>query len=204
MMVSLEDLHNLAVFAMKNPPRNEKLLCEMFANPPADTWNPAMNSSYSPYLSLAYHFCKRYRPPVVVELGLENGRWCAAACLASPSSCVTGVDIVDRISDHWTRWLMQCDNAHIRLCPSQWFLKCYDGPKINLLHLDSSHEPDQTREEWELIQPLMAPGGVILMDDLETIGVGAVWKEITIPHVELKFLHPGGSYGAVVSLGGMY
>lgn len=155
------------------------------------------------YLLVRYKLAQRSESErvVCVECGVEGGRGVASFAAASPRADVYGYDIrfhgmelckVLTTYDNITFTQRSSIPAHLD-----------ELPPIDLLHLDSTHTYLQVKTEFETYRHGLAPGAVIMIDDLlqweEDMGVMRAFNEITWPKLQDDRLHPGAGYGIVLA-----
>lgn len=156
----------------------------------------SIEQGWAPYLNFLYSLAQYMRPNFIVELGVLHGLSAAHLAAGSCESMVIGIDI--NLS---------------ALCPDfEWHNAMFiegDPLKINLqfphggigiLFIDSEHTYETTMAQYRKFRPLMAPGGVICLDDIHLgEGMDRVWQEINEPKIELPMLHEGqSSFGVVM------
>lgn len=186
-MTTLEELHRIASQAMI-PPADNGHLESICVNPEHSTWSDK-NPSYVPYFNFLYLLCDRLTPPVVVELGTELGRAACFMAEGSPMSEIITIELGGKVPSTWIEWLGKYGNVRIISGTDsvEWGLKerLIGRLKIDLLFIDSNHERDHTLAEWCTYRPMMAPGGLVCFDDVNSLGVRPVWDEVSVglPHM---------------------
>ena len=124
-------------------------------------------------------------PKIVVELGTDTGVTTAyMAAAASESDTVISVDI-----DTWLR-VVQGVRATFIGADSLDFLRSYSGSSIVLAYLDTDHSYERVSEEFRLVKPLLADGGIVCIDDvLLHEGMRRFWDEVQEEKLDLSELH---------------
>ena len=103
----------------------------------------------------------------VVELGTATGWTACALVLDDPARDVVTVDPVVRV--HRAEYLALAGAAAARIDPRRatGAAAAELGPAgVELLFVDSSHERDDTVAELEAWRPNLAPGAVVVLDDM--------------------------------------
>ena len=157
-------------------------------------WSPD-NSSFSPYYFFLYLVAQRVQPKLWVECGLELGRATAFVAHAAPECRCIGIDIGGKICATWLEFLNELSGVAIRRCDSIDWALTNRHERIDLLHLDSEHSYDQCLREFCYFRPLMAPGGLIFMDDISSAGPLKVWSQIGLPKIVFRKLHGPNGWG---------
>ena len=149
---------------------------------------------WAPYLNFLYSLAQYMRPNFIVELGVLHGLSAVHLAAGSYESTVIGIDI---------SLSALCNDIPVK---NAIFIEA-DPLKINLrfievgiLFIDSEHTYETTMAQYRKFRPLMAPGGVICLDDIHLgEGMDRVWQEISEPKIELPMLHEGqSSFGVVI------
>jgi predicted O-methyltransferase YrrM len=105
----------------------------------------------------------------VAELGTATGWTAAAFALADPARRVISCDPFDQTGrERYMRLLRPSVRRRIDLLP----VCGTDGAvlredAIDLLFIDSSHERQQTVDEWRAWRPRLAPGALVVFDDCD-------------------------------------
>lgn len=139
---------------------------------------------------------KELRAEWAIELGVCGGGGSYHIAFMNPTTHVLGVDVQREYPDNIKYIEDTCPNWTFVENDSLLFsknLEKFTPASIDLLFVDTTHEYNQTKWEFEAFLPLMSPGGVICMDDLNRVGVRRYWNEITLPKIEIPELHLGGS-----------
>ena len=151
---------------------------------------------YAPYYHLMYLVVKEMvsqlpepKRLTVVELGMDEGRGAASFAAASSRADVYGIDrtILDpplfRVLEKYPNIKFLNRNT----VPA----RLYELPPIDILHIDTDHTYDQFKEEYEAYVPGLAPGAVILLDDLhdDNERMMEYFNTITWPKISDDRLH---------------
>jgi len=139
---------------------------------------------------------------VCMECGVEGGRGMASFAAASPKADVYGYDIRFHGMELCKVLTTYAANTTF-IQRSSIPIHLNEFPPIDLLHLDSAHTYLQVKNEFEQYSQKLAPGAVIMIDDLdqweENKGVHRAFDEITWPKFQDNRLHPGAGYGIVLA-----
>ena len=151
---------------------------------------------YIPYYHLFYLLVKEmvsHLPDsdrlTVVELGMDEGRGAASFAAGSDRADVYGIDHTVRDPPLFSV-LKKYPNIKFihRLCvPAQ----LEQFPPINILHIDTDHTYAQCKSEFEAYSPGLAPGAIVLFDDLhdDNDGLQRFFRTIPWPKIEDDRLH---------------
>jgi len=155
------------------------------------------------YLLVKHKLAQRPEPErvVCVECGVEGGRGIASFAAASPRADVYGYDIRFHGMELCNVLHGYSNITFIQRASIPAHLD--ELPPIDILHMDSTHTYDQVKREFEEYSLGLAPGAVILIDDLlqweEDMGVMRAFNEIPWPKFQDDRLHPGAGYGVVLA-----
>lgn len=134
---------------------------------------------------------------LIVELGVDYGFSLFTLARDYPESHVIGIDSYNDLQNHTDAlpWVAQ----HISKFPNACVIRAWgrevsertragEGPEafagrvlgtlkalpgeIDLLHIDTVHDYESTREEFELFEPLVRPGGCIMFHDVDSFPDG--------------------------------
>ena len=171
-----------------------RLIDQALTTPPADLMYRD-HYKYIPYYHLMYLLVKemvsRLPQPerlIVVELGMDEGRGAASFAAGSIRADVYGIDHTKRdppLSDVLNRY----SNVHFL---HQMSVPAPNLPPIHILHLDTEHTYEHVRSEFDEYRSLLAPGAVVMIDDLHKINdeVQRLFDEIPWPKIQEDRLHP--------------
>lgn len=179
--MDLDTLHLLVEQALKRPPA-EVIYRDYY--------------KYIPYYHLFYLLVKEMAAAVpepgrltVVELGMDEGRGAASFAAGSPRADVYGIDHTVRNPPLYQvlEWFPNIQFLHQLSVPPPQNL-----PPINVLHIDTEHTYREAKAEFDAYSPLLAPGAVVLFDDLHKIdeGVQRLFDEVPWPKLQDDRLHP--------------
>lgn len=150
---------------------------------------------YSPYYYLMHLIAQR-QAEMCVELGVETGRGLVA--LASAGMDVRVVGIEERGRPELGIVTARFPNVEIHIQSST---PAFDlGQPIDLLHIDTEHSYTRARDEFRAWEPYLAPGAVVLFDDLNAMEGDVARFFDELPHEKYRNddLHPTCGYGVVV------
>ena len=161
--------------------------------------------TYAPYYQLMFllvqHKAAHAERVVAVECGVEGGRGVASFAAASPKADVYGYDTRFHGMELCTVLTTYDNITFIQRASAPAQLD--ELPPIDILHLDSDHTYAQVKLEFETYRHGLAPGAVILIDDLdqweEDKGVHRAFDEISWTKWQDNRLHPGAGYGIILA-----
>ena len=171
-----------------------RLIDQALTPPPSDLMY-RNHDKYVPYYHLFYLLVKEMvkdlpQPEklVVVELGMDEGRGAASFAAGSARADVYGIDHTMR-DPPLSEVLNRYPNVHFL---HQMSVPAPKLPPIHVLHIDTEHTYEQARSEFDEYAPLLAPGAVVLFDDLHKIDdeVQRLFDEIPWPKIQDDRLHP--------------
>lgn len=127
-----------------------------------------------------HHYCdyyERHLPPRestfrLLELGVEEGRSLLAWSKLFPNASIVGVDRDVRCMDgelhnRWARCFWPMPNVHV-VIGDQTSPKLLHYAPLDVVIDDASHEAAATRLSFGLLWPSVLPGGLYVIEDLET------------------------------------
>jgi len=128
------------------------------------------------------------KPKRVLELGTCEGGSALFMMLALPAGAsLTTVDIEER--EPWQAKAFFGDTRLKRLVGNDLSLRVYGAHApcdIDLLFIDTVHEYEHVAAELALYLPLMAPGGVVVMDDISiSLGMKRLWEGLKLEKLDL-------------------
>jgi hypothetical protein len=152
---------------------------------------------YAPYYSLMYLLAKHIDSGLYVELGVEKGRGSGCLAAGGPNAHVIGLDHTRR--EELGPLLGEFSNFTFLERPSLPALETIDEP-VNILHIDTEHSYAMAHEEFKAYQMYLAPGAVVLFDDLHARedDVLKFFYSLPYPKFQDDRLHPSCGYGALV------
>jgi predicted O-methyltransferase YrrM len=114
---------------------------------------------------------KTYEPELVVELGIDEGDNVAHFANGCSKSKIYGIDV----HKDWEYPSTRCKTVE-KTFPNFTYLrgwtwdKLHDierlGKPIDILFIDSWHEPDYLIRDWNDFHKLLRPGSLVMVDDL--------------------------------------
>lgn len=190
MNVSLEDLRALSDSLASLPDDRPAWVRAM----------PYVTETPSHYSKLLFEIVRRYKPEVVIEIGIDKAGSTMSLAAGNPGSQITSIDI-DRAS---------CENAG-RIAAQQGLknltvlhdsstrrapMLVKSGMKADLLFIDGAHDFFHCYRDYEVFRPLMNQGGIILFDDIhQGREMEVAWSYVVDPKIELPRSHHSG-FGA--------
>ena len=153
--------------------------------------------SWAPYLRFLNGVAAMRNPDAIVECGVYMATATIHMAVGSPTTFVVGVDrqfhaaAADNVFHYPNIWLVEGDT--VEAAPNVGGLLA--GRKIGLLFLDSTHDGDTPRREFEAYQPMFAKECVVACDDLRGPRhlwekMDKFWQRLPAEKLELHFLHP--------------
>lgn len=153
------------------------------------------NTGHTYYLYLQA-LVRILRPRLILELGTDIGRSAAFMMTALPlnSRLVTvelgpqpRTDLVPFAGDQRLS-ILHGDSRDLSV------YGMLDVRFIDLLYIDSDHNYEQVRAEWDLYRHFMAPGAVVAMDDIHlNPGMERFWNELPFTKVDAgRDIHVSG------------
>ncbi len=159
-----------------------------------------LNPDNNPYYHFLYHLAKEIGPAKILEIGTDKGDsacWMAAARADNKIITIdvaTSQTITDRIAP-FPNISFWHDNAN--RVPGLAYDLSSHGP-FDLFFEDGEHSGGQVSGEWANYVPLVASGGLIVMDDINLpTGIREFWDSIGWPKIEFNHLHHTG-FGVVI------
>lgn len=161
----------------------------------------ANSESWAPYLRFLHYVVKQYKPRAVLECGVYMGTATRHMALGYEHSRIIGVDVEFHPS-HWNNTLLE--NIYLirgdttddqTLAQVETFLSLDERDKvrrkIELMFIDSSHDGDTPKREFELYSGLFGAVCIVACDDiLMNEQMHEFWEWLPGEKVELNFLHP--------------
>jgi predicted O-methyltransferase YrrM len=160
---------------------------------------------YAIYYRFLYELSKAMSPRWILETGTRLGLSAAQLAMGCPSAKVVTIDVDPkskaRFSDESN--LKTLSNVIPITSDSRRAKELFppDCKQFDLIYLDSDHTYDVVSAEFKLYSELLAPGGVVVFDDIAlNPQMRRFWQEVPSPKVELNFLHTleGAGFGAYV------
>lgn len=160
----------------------------------------------SRYYAFFRLLAERVKPKLAVVLGVCGGGDCYHFALGNPSGQVIGVDIAYDHPEQLEYIKETCPNFRFWQGDSSGSAKeIHDafGP-IDILFIDTDHTLDTTLKEWEAYKPYLAPGAIVVFDDLFRPGMQEAWDTLPAPKARMDYLHDGtyphgGGFGVVLT-----
>lgn len=157
----------------------------------------ANSESWAPYLRFLHAIVKEFKPEAVVECGVYMGTATAHMALANPNTLVVGIDRqfhpnVGKVTCFYDN-IVLIDGDTVESFDTVKHV--LDGLKIGLIFLDSTHDGETPRREYDAYKRLFADECVVACDDLSgpkhlMEKMQRFWKWLPGEKRELHFLHP--------------
>lgn len=159
----------------------------------------AQNSeSWAGYLKFLYLLVNEFRPKVCLELGVYMGTATVHMALGNFETQVVGVDreyhhaIKKNTEGYFNIELLTGDTTSeeiVKEIGRRW------GGKIGLLFIDSTHDGETPKREFEAYSPLFDDVCIVACDDLLgpehlKVKMQKFWRDLPGEKVELHHLHP--------------
>lgn len=156
-----------------------------------------------------YAFFKRLatiqKPRAAVVLGVCGGGDCYHLAKGHPHTEVFGVDIERDHPDQIDFIEKNCPNFHFHKGDSVQSVQeiAKTGLAVDFLFIDTAHTPGSAMAEFLAWVPCLAPGAIVVFDDLAHADMNDVWDSLPEPKIRLDFLHEpippyGGGFGAII------
>jgi hypothetical protein len=155
-----------------------------------------------------YRFCqalsKWLKPKLIVELGIDEGDCCGHWAHGSPGTQVLGVDVHkdgEYPSERCRDVEKQFSNfKYLRGWTWDRVGDVAKHGKIDILMIDSWHEPDYLIKDWVDYAPLLADTNIVIIDDLQIGGLGNVLEAIPSKFTYIdRTMNPACPYGIAVN-----
>jgi predicted O-methyltransferase YrrM len=173
------------------------------------------------YYKLFVHLAKAVDPKLIVELGTNQGVGAVHFRHGSETARIVTVDIK---SSPKVERRLEKHNIEGIVCDSVEAAPMIEDGTVDIIFFDANHTYDSLMPEVVAWVPKMAPGSIMLFDDIhydiekrkvgyisihnkpvavgEETGMSRAWKEIrqtvTGKHIECKYLHPSVSFGVIL------
>lgn len=170
-------------------------------------------SEFEPLISLL----RERRPRVVVEIGTHKGGTLWALCqVAHPEALVVSIDLPKglfgggysrREARRFRGFAQSGQRLHTLRRDSHdpktvgRLESLLEGRPIDFLMIDGDHTYEGVRRDWELYEPLVAPGGLIAFHDIleheeqPLSKVDQFWHELAPQHQTVEFTDPDDDQG---------
>jgi len=150
---------------------------------------------YSNHFDFLYLLTKKYKFNLMVELGTYIGYSALHMRKGNPDGKLYTIDINEKAGG----MIKEEDNINLIIGDSVESASKVPND-IDLLFIDAKHDDDSPMREFATYLPKMKEGGLILMDDIydHPQGIGKLWKELTMPKLDLVYIHKGYGIGAVI------
>ena len=175
-----------------------------------------------PELERLVALVRERRPRTVVEIGTDKGGTLFAWCqLANPEALLVSIDLPKglfgggyswRDARRFRKFFTQPDQRLYALRRDSHDPKTVRrlqgilaGEAIDFLMIDGDHTYEGVKRDWELYEPLVAPGGLIAFHDILThefqaerpvpCDVDRFWEELAPRHETAEFTKPGDDRG---------
>ena len=147
---------------------------------------------WASYLRFLYMFVQYYKPELTIECGVYMGTATEHIALANPDGLVIGIDR----DFHSAAFNVVRRQSNVRFVNGDT-VKSFDtmtleaeSLSLELLFLDSTHDGETPRREFETYQPLMGEQCLVVCDDiLANQQMKDWWNSIEYWKLELNNLH---------------
>lgn len=129
-----------------------------------------------PYLTLLYEAAKCVKPDAILEIGVRAGYGSHAMLQAAPKARYVGIDVArgdDKSGVEAVEWARKSlkeagydATVHIQDSCDEW-PESTTAQKYGVIHVDGGHEADTCLNDLQKAWPLLADGGVMLLDDYD-------------------------------------
>ncbi len=137
-------------------------------------------------------------PKTIVELGIDEGVSCAHFAVGCPTATVIGIDI----HKDWEAPSLKCQ-ALTTIFKNFRYLRAWTWAAvdaitepIDILFIDSWHDPDYFARDWNDYSKLLYPGSVVLIDDLHVIDPS--WRQLPYQKFVDAEMNPGIPFGVLI------
>lgn len=158
---------------------------------PDDTYD---DECYADYFAYYAGYGAKFRPERIFEIGVRYG--CTAICmlLGHAAARLADANLISpfyRGIDDESQWYGSCARANRNFAAHapwsdaearKW--NSFDGPPptvadltFDLIHVDGLHAYNSASNELRWCWPMLAPNGIIVMDDADTPGVAQAIRE---------------------------
>lgn len=127
------------------------------------------------YYRLFYHLAKRLQPALVVELGGWQGTAAAHFAAGNPGGIVVTIDHHSDPGDdvHQAKMLEASGQYKNLIYLKGWTWDMVDYVRdfkqgISGLFIDSWHDYEHAKKDWELFSPLLSDPALVICDDITT------------------------------------
>jgi predicted O-methyltransferase YrrM len=163
------------------------------------------DSDQALYYRFLYELSKAIRPTWILETGTRLGLSAAQLAMGCPTAKVVTIDIDPNSKARFSseESLKNLPNV-IPITADSRKAKDLFPPgcdRFGIIYLDSDHTYDVVSPEFKLYREMLAPGGVMVFDDIAlNPEMKRFWSEVPQPKIELNFLHRlcGAGFGAHV------
>lgn len=173
-------------------------------NDPIGCGIPALEelNSLNLYYRFLHNIAKHYKPPFVVECGVDTAGSSLHMILGSPNTQVIGIDRIvnenanayDKTYPNFT--LLVGDTVQENLVEE--IKKRCGNIGIGLLFLDSEHDGITSQRELDKYSPLFADECLVCVDDINFNGeMRNFWNRLSGEKIRLDMLH-GSGFGASI------
>lgn len=155
------------------------------------------------YYRFLYWLADFMRPEFAVELGVCGGGGVRALALgAGMSGTVIGCDV----DKYWHERMEQLLREHHNF--QYWFrdsvvaatdfFRRHPWKFVDILFIDTTHTRERTLQEFEAWHPILAPGAVVILDDIERKEMDNVHLDLPGEWVSLHALHDTHGFGCLL------
>ena len=157
-------------------------------------WLKPASGAMKPYVFFLYEMIYDSKPDSVLEIGVQYGvstKTMLLALDAIKKGKLTSIDIKNRVpefedyKDVTSRWKFVKGDSSL----DETFDKVKDDGPFDILFIDGLHTYEGVKRDYELYEPLVKPGGLIIIHDVLNyrVGVKEFWPEIKYPKGVLPY-----------------
>lgn len=157
-------------------------------------WLKPASGAMKPYVMFLYEIVYESKADSILEIGVQYGVSTKAMLLAlhtSNKGKLTSIDIKNRVpefdlyKDVTDRWKFVKGDSSL----DETFDQVKDEAPFDILFIDGLHTYEGVKRDYELYEPLVKPGGLILIHDVlnRRVEVKDFWPEITYPKSVLPY-----------------
>lgn len=150
---------------------------------------------YSRYYFWLAKAVRKLQPEIIIELGTNVGASAIAmfSGIEGPTQLLT-VDILD-VARFIPDSMRNANNFHSIIgddLNSNLIHKYnpalfeYIFGRVDFLFIDTDHWAKQLRSEWEIYSRFLAPGAMVVLDDLNVNDMRTVWDDLPYPKLDIS------------------
>lgn len=141
------------------------------------------------------------RPKTIVELGTcQGGSTLFMLFAADQDATLTSVDLGGRRPEYLQEVIR---DPRLKLIKGdscdQAIVQQLRGAPIDLLFIDTDHTHAQAKKEWAAYSPLMAPGAIVMMDDIHMNDMGRFWESLPNDKLDTQSKYHATGFGLFIA-----